>query len=567
MSFADVRSRTTWFVYIALAMLLASVGPAQAAEPESREQDQNLRWRTCYQDVSAETGVHYECAYIRVPLDYDTPRRGSTRIALVRIPAADQQNKIGSLLLNPGGPGGSGVDFALGFGPFVGQVYGPEVAARFDVVGFDPRGIARSSPIRCFATVDDAVLAFPPLPFPLVVEEVELFQAANDYLASNCERRHPRIASHMSTANVARDMDVMRRLLGDDKLNYAGFSYGSYLGVTYANLFPQNVGAVVVDGVLDPIAWANEPGDVPFSTLLRSDHGAQVTLEAFFDLCDAAEPGNCALAPNSRGRYAALAAQLLEAPVELTDPETGETFPVFYQDLIGVTLNTLYNPFSFYDGANLIALLEGSSTPLEMGLAAAELETVAGIHIKRRGERPPYDNFVEGFPAVACTDTRNPSDLDVWFEEGVRADTEYGYFGSIWTWASVPCQNWPFDDADRYAGPFDATTEHPVLVIGSLADPATRYEGAVTVRGLLPNSALVTVGTPGHTSLGTNACAGFLTGQYLLDPEAAPTLDGAFCPNEFNPFDLVASTLPPDEAAMQQLRLAVSDVLGFHPGH
>ena len=165
----------------------------------------------------------------------------------------------------------------------------------------------------------------------------------------------------MSTANVARDLDRLRAAAGDAQLNYVGLSYGTYLGTTYANMFPDHVRAVVVDGVLDPIAWANVEGEIPFSTRLRSDAGAQTTLEKFFELCDAAGAA-CAFGPDSANRFADLADRLLVEPVLFTDPETGEQFPVTYQDLIGFTLGSLYDPFSFPFLAEVLALLEASAS-------------------------------------------------------------------------------------------------------------------------------------------------------------------------------------------------------------
>jgi pimeloyl-ACP methyl ester carboxylesterase len=165
------------------------------------------------------------------------------------------------------------------------------VRARFDLVGFDPRGIARSTALRCFGTTNQAVSVFTPFPFPMTRDEFEQWIAAERRLVDACDQRGGRIADHMATADVARDMDSLRAALGDAQLTYAGVSYGSYLGVTYANMFPSRVRAIVVDGVLDPIASSTgrggEAATLPFSTRLHSDVGAQATLNEFFRLCDA----------------------------------------------------------------------------------------------------------------------------------------------------------------------------------------------------------------------------------------------------------------------------------------
>ena len=301
---------------------------------------------------------------------------------------------------------------------------------------------------------------------------------------------------------------------------------------------------------------------VPFSTRLHSDEGAQETLDRFFELCDGA-PGTCAFAPNSADRFAALAAALLVAPVEVTDPVTGETFLFTYQDLIGNALGALYNPFAYPDLAGLLAALEESVSAAELGVLLQGLQESTGIHSRRN--QPNYPNFVESFPAIACEDSNNPTDYQVWFDQGVSADATFGYFGRIWTWVSSPCAQWPFEDGDRYMGPFTASTSNPVLVIGNLYDPATRYEGAQLARALLPNSALVTVDTPGHTSLGLSFCAGFITGQYLLDPSVASGFDGTVCPAEFNPFELAIARASEALGIAEQVRIEVMEQIAARP--
>ena len=555
MAILDNRKGTARAVLFVLALLapLLVVAPASAEEDDDDEDQpfseilaQDLDWQPCYPERTAQTGVAFECADLVAPLDYDQVRPEDKRwkerarrvitVALVRIPAGDPANREGAILLNPGGPGGSGVSFLLGFGPVAGLFFGPQVPARFDLVGFDPRGIGLSTPIRCFATEEEAVSTFPPVAFPLTRAEERLFRQADRALARACRQFDGarRIGRHMSTANVARDMDLIRASLGDDSLNFLGLSYGTYIVANYANLFPDRVRSVVADGVLDPVAWVNSEADVPFSTALRSDEGAAETLVEFFAQCEAAAPGNCAFAPDSSARYDALAAKLrADGPIQLPNPVTGGTQPFSYQDLIGFSLGNLYNPFGYADMALGLAFFEA----VAFGAAPQAAPSPA---MMARLQEDPYDNFVEGFPAVACVDTNNPRNYESWREAGEQAEAETGYFGRIWTWASSPCARWPFRDSNRYQGPFTARTANPVLVVGNLYDPATRYEGAQALRALLPNSGLLTVDVPGHTSLGSSLCAGAVTGQYVLDPSVAVAVDGLTCPSEYNAFDLVA---------------------------
>ena len=378
---------------------------------------------------------------------------------------------------------------------------------------------------------------FAPFAFPMTPDEEALVAELDERLDSSCQRRGGSIRNHMATANVARDLDLLREAVGDPLLNYAGYSYGSFLGVTYANLFPHRVGAVVVDGVLDPIAWTTGVGDEaetqPFSTRLRSDAGAQATLDEFFRLCDEAGP-SCAFSGDAADRYAALAAQLRAAPILIEDPETGEVFPFGYADLIGNSLGPLYDSFGWSFFAEFLAYVEAAADPAVLGVALDELMARTGAGLARNGER--YPNFVEGFPGVACSDSDNPDDHAAWAAAGAAADDEFGYFGRLWTWASSPCAVWSGFDKDRYLGPFDHETANPVLVVGTRYDPATRYEGAVTVDELLPDSALLTVNGWGHTSLFLSACADAAISEYFLDGRTP--VAGTECDQDFNPFAL-----------------------------
>ncbi len=561
MTSSQNRTRFPLAIALAVAVFLTLLGggvtTARAATPNVREPV----WRECHQNLAAQFGVVYQCANVRVPLDYDEPNGTKIALALVRIPATDTENRIGSLFLNPGGPGGSGVEFALFFGPFAAQVWGP-VANQYDIVGFDPRGIASSTPLLCFGSLDQALQVLPPLPFPTTEEEVAIFAAGDTLLDRSCQKRGTIVLDHMSTANVARDMDVMRQAVGDEQLNYVGGSYGSYLGQTYANLFPSNVGAMVIDGILDPEAWANLDAQVPFSTALRSDAGAADTLDEFISQCESAAPGNCAFAPNTASRLDALLERLREGPILITDPETGETFPYIYSFLIGDMLGGLYNPFGYAEGAEFLAFLEDQADPVSLGLARASMEKATGLSNQRVRE---YPNFVEGFPAVACEDTSNPAGGHFeWFSAGKSAAAEFGIFGEIWTWASSPCAVWSSFDEDVYKGPFATETSNPVLVIGNLYDPATRYEGALAAHSLLANSALLTVDEPGHTSLGISVCAGVLTGVYLEDPANGSQLDGAICPSEGNWFDKAAGAVG-SSGFTDPFRTRLMEEIAFRP--
>ena len=515
-----MRGMRLLLVVAAFGAAFLGLGSGDASAAPSKPK---ISWNKCFADVGP-----YECGTVQVPLDYDGSEGGTISLAVVRLPASDPAHRIGSLFLNPGGPGGSGVEFTVFEGPFL---YTPEVLARFDLVGFDPRGIARSTALRCFGNDKQWEPIFTPFAFPITPEEEQAWQAGEIYLHDACARRGGRIIDHMSTANVARDLDVLRQAVGDDKLTYAGYSYGSYLGQVYANMFPGNVRALVIDGVLDPIAWANVGGAIPFSTRLGSDRGAMATLNEFFRLCDLGG-ARCAFAPGAASRFAALAAALKAQPIFVDFPGifTGE---LNYANLIGLILGPMYDSSIWEDLDDVLAAIEAQAA----GAAKASFVPAFRLglqpaYIAKRGF-PHYMNFIEGGPAVYCTDSDNPSSYSAWSTAGAAAD-QLGYFGRLWTWVSSVCHDWPAADADRYMGPFTSSTSNPVLVVGNQFDPATRYEGAVTAASLLPNSRLLTVHAWGHTSLFLSACAQGAVSQYLLDVTLpAP---GTVCEQDHVPF-------------------------------
>ena len=489
---------------VALALGLSGRGSAAV------QGKPNVNWSPCYSDFGT-----FECGKVNVPLDYDA-NRGAIPIQMVKLAASDPSQRIGTLFLNPGGPGGSGVDFVLEAGAFL---FTDEVRAKFDLVGFDPRGVLRSKPLRCFGSPKKWDPFFTPFPFPLTPEEEQIWITADLYLVDACAARGGKIGEHMATANVARDLDLLRQAVGDDKLNYVGYSYGSFLGATYANMFPGKVGALVVDGVLDPIAWTTgAPGQahLPFSTRLRSDAGAMATLNEFFRLCD---EGDCPFGPNSADRFE-----------DLTEAVLADPSLIDYSNLIGFTLSAMYDSSSWEQFALDLADLESAiatGAPL-----AARFEQFRPAYMGKRGF-PKYPNFLEGFPGVACTDSDNPDSYDAWSAAGAASDAAFGYFGRIWTWVSSVCAKWPFADADRYVGPFNRNTTNPVLVVGTKFDPATRYEGALTVDALLPNSRLLTVNGWGHTSLFLSQCANEAVSAYLLTRNAPAS---ATCSQDVTPF-------------------------------
>jgi pimeloyl-ACP methyl ester carboxylesterase len=500
--------------------------PANAAAPAiAAGTTPEVAWSACRDG--------FECATVPAPLDYDHPRGVQIGISVIRLPAGEPRQRIGSLLLNPGGPGGSGVDFARA----IAKNLPLELRARFDIVGFDPRGIHRSTPLRCYDTYEQAIADLPPFPYPDTPAEEQVLRVSDDKLAAACARHGGAILNHMSSADAARDMDLLRRAFGDQKLTYVGYSYGSALGQNYANMFPGRFRALVIDAVIDPIAWATGRGwearTTPVGTRIGSADGAGRTLGEFFRLCDAAGP-DCAFSGGASERFAALAKRLRGHPATITDPATGETFTVTYNDLIAVTLGALYSPVIWPDLALLLADLEQQLSPATLGRRLAAIRAKLGLAGAAQEE---YPNDVEGSPGVTCSDTINPRSFTEWQQAADRAERRYGYFGRIWNWAWSACRSWPRSAGqDRYLGPWTARTASPVLIVGNYFDPATRYQGAVTASRLLPNSRLLSYAGWGHAAyfIAGNYCVDSKVTQYLLTGRLPAA--GTVCRPEGSPF-------------------------------
>jgi pimeloyl-ACP methyl ester carboxylesterase len=519
-------------VSILLAVPTATAAPAAAARVPQ------LHWTDC--------GDGFQCATARVPLDYDQPRGAQISLALIRLPAGDPAHKLGSVFLNPGGPGGSGVDLVRDAGP---TLFSEQVRARFDLVGFDPRGIIRSTPLRCFDTLDQALATLAPFAFPVTKQEERVWVQANRTLARACAQRGGAIIDHMATADAARDMDLLRQAVGDKRLTYAGVSYGSYLGATYANLFPGKVRALAVDAIIDPVAWATGRGDQartqPLFNRLRSAQGADATLGEFFRLCDQGGD-NCAFSQGDpRRRYQRLANRLLREPAQLPDGQGG-TITVTYADLVAATFGALYSPEVWPELAEVLQQLDTLTSPQAAATAVRALR--ARLRLQQQED---YPNVVEGQPGVMCSDSDNPRSVSAWKRAADASDRAFPYFGRLLTWISSICQPWPGKDTDRYTGPFTKPTANPVLIVGARFDPITRYQGAVTLARLLPRSRLLTMNGWGHVSLIRSACINTHVSRYLLTTQVPPP--GTVCPPDVVPFTQPSPAQPASNPADRAL--------------
>lgn len=517
-----------------------------------------------------------QCASVALPLDYDNPRGAKTEVAVLRLKAKDQKNRIGTLFLNPGGPGGSGVFMAATAPEFL----SPQVLERFDIVGFDPRGVNFSDGVRCWnnlGTQQDA-LAGMDIPYPVTSKEKRAYAGSAMGFGKACSTRGKPLSASMSTAQVARDMDVLRRMVGDSKLSYLGFSYGSYLGTVYANMFPDRVRAVAIDGVLDPIAWAGTrtTAGIPQTQRIRSGEGTAKAIRGILKRCKKAGKDYCMLASagDPEKTYRAILAELKAKPLAIEDEETGEVLISLNEPILTtLLLGEMYSP-SGSSGVDMILssvqelLTErttGNNTPppaptsapssgsaLGQKAQTARQSLLAKIrHFKTQekaaaresarkasasGFAFPYDNSPDAFQAVMCSDGKNPSTARNWSRYAAAANIVAPGFGPLWTWSSAPCatSTWKAQDEDSYTGSFKHRTKNPVLVVGNYWDPATNYAGATKVARLMPNSRLLRSASWGHTAYGTSDCVTAAMDRYLLTRRVPAA--GTRCIGDQQPF-------------------------------
>jgi pimeloyl-ACP methyl ester carboxylesterase len=457
-----------------------------------------LTWQKCEKA--------FQCATAAVPMDYDSPGGKTITLALSKRPADDQEHRIGTLFFNPGGPGASAIDMM----PGVDKFFPPEALQRFDIVGMDPRGVSRSTPMRCYDNDEDsgAAAAEALLGFPATPDAVPGYLADMKAHTDACARHAGPIIDHMSTANVARDLDMLRRAVGDEQLSYYGMSYGTYLGTVYANMFPRRVRALVLDGAIDPLAWAGgEEGSIVFPRT-GADVGAHKTLQRFFELCDAAGPGGCALTDGTEGtakqRFDAVAEQLKAEPMPIGNGQT-----ITYSFFVGQTLMQLKQKGAWKELAKNVQ-------ETYQAISGGKAPTKASLTARTGGQTPPRVGNEEALLGVACAETSNPRSQAAWVTTAREREKKAPHFGSAWTYLTSPCATWPGSDDDRYSGRYDTETSAPALVVGTRFDPATAYDEAVTLSEVMPGAKLLTVEGVGHVAAGTSTCTARATGKYLV---------------------------------------------------
>ncbi len=428
-----------------------------------------------------------ECGTLDVPVDYSAPDSDTLTLSIARVPAGSEDDRIGALFVNPGGPGGTATDFAID----AAAVLPTDITDQFDIVGVDPRGLGASD-ISCDGDLEELYGVDYSIDSP--EDTTALLDVSQEYV-DGCQQNAGDLLPYLSTENVARDIDAVRAAMGDEQLNYAGFSYGSAIGQQLAELFPERVRAMIIDGIVDL-------GPTGVETAVDQAAGFEVALQSFADDCNA-DP-SCPIAPDAIGAVEQLTAMVEQAPVP-ADPR-----PLGPGELGLAMAQPLYNEVFWPDLADAVADgLAGDGS----GMVELADDYLSG------------GNFDLYF-AVNCLDWEWPEDPEELLDAGTAAAAESPHFAGWVVNDYVRCAMWPVEEEPMAA--VTAPDAPPILVVSTTNDPATPYEAGVRTAERLASGVLLTYEGDGHTVVGNGVpCVDDIARAYLVDLEVPE--DGTTC--------------------------------------
>ena len=481
-----------WFMPQAAPTTSAPTGEKVDA-PLEPFYSQVLKWTDC-------DGM--QCSTVSAPLDWEDPAAGSVELALVRQPATG--DRLGSLLLNPGGPGGSGYEFVKAS---VDYATDAALQERYDIVGFDPRGVGKSSAVACYepAQMDEYLYGLADAERGSDAWVQELEASASDFAAA-CSDETGALLGQVDTRSAARDLDLMRAVLGDDQLNYLGFSYGTYLGATYAELYPDKVGRLVLDGALDPSTSIFEVTSIQAL-------GFENALRAYLTDCLAGSA--CPFdgtVDDAMATISALLASVDASPITATDGRQ-----LGASALLTAIIYPLYQATAWTNLSDMFeSVLQGS--------ADAAMQFADGYN-GRNPDGSYRDNSTEAFMAINCLDYAYNDDLASMRAEAAEIEQIAPTIGKYMAYGDISCARWPHTFTGERQE-MHATGAAPILVVGTTNDPATPYVWAQNLAEQLDSGQLVTYEGEGHTAYNkSNSCVNDAVDRYLIDgtvPAADP---------------------------------------------
>ncbi|MGA7688826.1 MAG: alpha/beta hydrolase [Jiangellales bacterium] len=469
-----------------ISTVQASPSTEPVAADLARFYDQQPDWQPCRDGL--------ECATVTAPLDYADPTGETIELALLKVPATDPARRVGSLFVNPGGPGASGLEYAAAADVIV----SPAVRAVYDVVGFDPRGVGQSTPVECISDADLDRSFVEGDPTPDTPDEVDALLASTEEFRAGCQTKSGNLLPHVGTMDVARDLDVLRAVVGDDTLTYLGKSYGTSIGAEYARQFPAAAGRLVLDGAVDPLLSDKD-------VLLGQAGGFELALSRFVDDCLAQ---GCSLG-STQQQVLDVVSSIIEtaddSPLPTSSRPLSQTLAVY--GIIG----PLYWPAS-----QGYPLLEQA---LEQALAGdgTALLAAADAYLQRSPDGTFPTNQWDVFTPVSCLDrpgNSTPADVEALLPEFTSVSPR---FGESLAWGLTACTDWPIP-SDGLPAPVPAPEAPPVLVVGTTGDPATPYEWAVSLAEQMESGVLLTYeGTPHTAYRKGNECVDSAVDEFFVD--------------------------------------------------
>lgn len=482
--------------------------PSQTATPQptlDEYYNQKLEWKEC--------GGKFDCASLEVPLDYAHPEGEHAQIAMKRLKTANE-NKLGTLVMNPGGPGGSGVDTMKS--DTVSYFFTNAVRENYDVLAFDPRGVNKSTPqIKCRTDeeLDEDNARFIDTSTP---EGREESVADSKVLGERCAKNSPQMIKFASTENVARDLDIMRAALGDERLNYLGYSYGTYLGTIYADMFPARVGRFILDGVLDASANINQ-------VAASQAAGFENSLREFSRQCQAYHAKDCPLKGGTEAGLAQIKTLLDSLQTSPLPTRSGRelTLPLAFTGLIG----NMYNQASWWQ-----SLMPSLSAAIKQGDGSGLLAS-ADTYNSRGADGKYEDNGSDAFMVINSLDYVPVGTPQQWEETAKQLEEKYPTVGRYFAYSSLGLDQWPVPADKTAKREVDPKLDGDILLIGTTGDPATPYSMAENVHKMMSHSKLLTVQGWNHTSYNSAApsCVVKTGDTYLLTGEVPAVEDSPFC--------------------------------------
>ncbi|UFS57811.1 alpha/beta hydrolase [Subtercola endophyticus] len=455
--------------------------------------DQSLDWSSC--------NGSFECATATVPLDWSNPSGDTISLALIKKPAGGG-TKLGTLFVNPGGPGVSAVDFLKNSADFA---VDPVLQKQYDVVAFDPRGVGASSAVSCVTPKQMDAYLYDITPGAHGSAEWQAAaKASATAFGAGCEQKTGALLGHVDTESTVRDLDALRASVGDTGLNYLGYSYGTFIGSEYANLFPTKVNRLVLDGVVDPTSTS-------FDSTLGQAKGFEGAMRAY--LADCLAGSNCPFSgtvDNASTQVQALLNAVDKSPITASDGRK-----LGSSSLLTAIFYPLYSKDSWPYLSQMIAQVKQGNADLAFQLADA--------YNGRNTDGTYQNNQTEAFTAINCLDYPAVTDPATITKQNTELIAASPTFGPWWTYGDIGCAAWPVP-ATRTPGPVSAPGAKPILVIGTTDDPATPYEDAQSVAKQLESAQLITFVGEGHTAYNSSSCVHSLVNQYFLTG-AVPSSD------------------------------------------